>query len=255
MMLFQMKWTESLHGSGSLRDALTELSEIFGAPVVHLHRTCTRSGRQRTIASVDRDAREGARPLTRGVGPALLASVGTRARHGTLWTRGEVEDTPGSVIDERTTRWMSDRRFREVAIIPLSWSETEIDILELYLPARLSAHVRAHLECVAAAVAAAWARREKGMITRRLSAAPAISGTAARTNHDAVSLLSPSNPSRLTAAEMRICGMVESGATTSDISRTLRISESTLRTHLRSIYAKTGVGGQVELVHALLRSG
>ncbi len=32
----------------------------------------------------------------------------------------------------------------------------------------------------------------------------------------------------------------------------LKVSESTLRTHLRSIYAKAGVAGQLDLVRLLL---
>ena len=253
LLLFQMKWTESLHGNGSLRECLTELSEMFGAQVVHLHRTCTRSGRQRTIASVDLEARAGARPLTRAIGPAILAATSNLARPGTVWTLDEAEDLARLQGEERTLRWLADRRFRDVAAIPLEQSGTELDILELYMSATLPGQKRATLECLAAAAATAWSRRQSGRIARVLSAMPTVSDKhCADLQPGRASLLSASNPSNLTAAETRICAMFRNGACTADIARILRISESTLRTHLRSIYAKAGVSGQVELVRVLL---
>jgi len=46
--------------------------------------------------------------------------------------------------------------------------------------------------------------------------------------------------------------MMQSGLTTTDLMENARISESTLRTHLRNIYSKTEVSGQLELVRLLL---
>ena len=251
MLLFQMKWTECLHGAGSLRDCLVDLSEMFGARVVHLHRVCTETGRQRTIASLDRESREGARPLTRTVGPGILASARSRARPGTVWTL--TDDPTALEEDDRAARWLHDRHLREVAAIPLGLSGTEADVLELYLPSRLPPAMRRNLECVASGAAAAWERREKGRIARILTSAAAVSERLAqKIVPDQISPLSPANPLNLTAAEMRICTLFRGGAATREITATLQISESTLRTHLRNIYAKTGACGQVELVRMLL---
>lgn len=252
-MLFQMKWTECLQGTGSLRECLGDLSDIFGAEVVHLHRACEETGRQRTIASVDRDARRGARPLTRAIGPAILASARSRARPGTVWLLEDDEKLTASHREERAFRWLSDRGIREVAAIPLDRDGMETDILELYMPVPLRAQSRTHLECLASAAATAWSRRQKGRISRVLSAMPAVTERLAQElTPRGATLLSPSNPANLTAAEMRICAMFSAGHSTTDLTRALQISDSTLRTHLRNIYAKTGVSGQVELVRVLL---
>jgi DNA-binding CsgD family transcriptional regulator len=251
MLLFQMKWTECLHGAGSLRDCLADLSDMFDARVVHLHRICTETGRQRTIASLDREAREGARPLIRAVGPGILAPAQSRARPGTVWMLTEDQDVLRP--DDRVVCWLKDRRLRDVAAIPLGLSGTEIDLLELYLPVSLSPVMRRTLEATASAAAAAWERREKGRIARILTSASAVSERLAqKIVPDRVSPLSPANPLNLTAAEMRICTLFRGGASTREIAVVLQISESTMRTHLRNIYAKTGVCGQVELVRVLL---
>jgi len=252
LMLLQMRWTECLHGDGSLRDTLTELSELFHARVVHLHRTCTRIGRQRAIASVDHGAQDGERPLTSAIGPTLLSCAGIPAQAGTVWTLEDLYCSSSS-FDERSLRWLRDRCIRDVAAIALDRSESEIDVLELYLTAPLPQELRRSLEIVSVAFSKAWARRQKGRLARLLSANPAISQALTR---DPVmknfSPLSTSNPFNLTAAEFGICAMMQSGLTTTDLMENARISESTLRTHLRNIYSKTEVSGQLELVRLLL---
>jgi DNA-binding CsgD family transcriptional regulator len=65
------------------------------------------------------------------------------------------------------------------------------------------------------------------------------------------SLLDTSNPARLTRAEFRICVLFSEGWTMPDLCRQLMISPSTLRAHLRSILAKTGLATLAELLTCL----
>jgi DNA-binding CsgD family transcriptional regulator len=58
----------------------------------------------------------------------------------------------------------------------------------------------------------------------------------------------------LTAAESVIAARYATGSTTADIAREFRISRLTLKTHLRSIFRKTGARRQTELAILILRS-
>jgi DNA-binding CsgD family transcriptional regulator len=252
-MLFQTKWTECLHGAGALREALSDLLDLTGGRVAHLTRSCGMTGRHRTIASLDRGSREGERPMTAPLGPALLTLSSAAARAGTLWTLGELDRAERDTLDDRALRWMADRRLRDAAVVPLDRAGSDLDILEIHLPAALSPTLRAELEVAATAMSAAWRRRQKGRIARLLSATPAIAERLAQEAPAArPSPLSPVNPLGLTAAELRICVLFRDGHPPHQMAQHLKLSESTLRTHLRSIYAKAGVAGQLDLVRLLL---
>ena len=56
----------------------------------------------------------------------------------------------------------------------------------------------------------------------------------------------------LTHAEARLAAMIASGHDTSHCARELGVKTSTLRTHLGSIYRKTGAGGMPDLVRLVL---
>jgi DNA-binding CsgD family transcriptional regulator len=252
-MLFQTKWTECLHGAGSLRETLSDLADLTDARVALLSRTCEMTGRARVIASLDRGARSGERPATVPLAPSLLAVSARQPRPGTLWTLADLDRSDREALDARALRWMADRRLRDAAVVPLDKTGTEADTLELHFTAPVSRPLHVSLEMAAVAASAAWRRRQKGRIARILSAAPAVA--------DRLSLeipahrqspLSAANPLRLTAAELRICILFRNGHPPQDMARHLKISDSTLRTHLRSIYAKAGVTGQVALVRLLI---
>ena len=54
---------------------------------------------------------------------------------------------------------------------------------------------------------------------------------------------------RLTARELRVFRMIAQGDTATNVAQKLRISEWTVGTHLRRIFAKLGVDNQVAMVH------
>lgn len=58
---------------------------------------------------------------------------------------------------------------------------------------------------------------------------------------------------RLTPAESHITALLARGASVQEITKAKRISDATLRSHLRSIFSKTGTRRQAELVHLALR--
>ncbi len=65
------------------------------------------------------------------------------------------------------------------------------------------------------------------------------------------SILSDANPFGLTGSEMRVCHLLRSGQRPDGIATGLEVSISTVRTHLRHIYAKTERNGLLDLMHLL----
>lgn len=247
---FLIRWTECLHGDGALRETLADFASFAQAEVVHLHRISTDTGAQRAIATFDAGAAAGKRPLTRPLGLGLVGSTLGRAKPGTLWSMTEMDPAAVERLERGNLGWMRERGFREAMVIPLSPTTEWSDVLEFYLSAPLDRKLRAEVETVAVAAALAWGRRPKGRIARILRAAPAIDTRLA--TRGAAHPLSDSNPLGLTAAEFRICILMLTETDLLTIGKRLGIAESTLRTHLRSIFAKAGVAGQVGLVRLLL---
>ncbi|MGR3342619.1 MAG: helix-turn-helix transcriptional regulator, partial [Paracoccaceae bacterium] len=61
------------------------------------------------------------------------------------------------------------------------------------------------------------------------------------------------NPAGLSRSEYRICCLIQEGMAAKNIANQLNIQESTVRSHLHSIYSKTEISGQMELLHSLSR--
>lgn len=250
---FVMHWTECLHGVGSLRDTLAQFARDIGARVVLVHRDCLETGRQRTIASSDAGAAAGERPLVRALGASLIATDPRAVVPGTLWSLGELDAARQDALDPRVLRWMDDRGLREAVVVPLGRDGGSLDILEFYLPAPLAARASG-LSLLARLTAGSWARRDEARIARLLRTTPAVEARGG-SPEPVANPLSPDNPWGLTAAEMRICALIRAGIDAGDIGARISVSQSTVRSHLRSIYAKGGVSGQVGLVRHLMADG
>jgi DNA-binding NarL/FixJ family response regulator len=61
--------------------------------------------------------------------------------------------------------------------------------------------------------------------------------------------------SRLTPRESEILRLVADGSGDGAIARSLNLSESTVKTHLRSVYSKLDVSGRAAAVAVALRQG
>lgn len=85
----------------------------------------------------------------------------------------------------------------------------------------------------------------------RAPSVAAIDEAEAEASTLAQDILSPANPYALTAAEIRICTLLTQGMKPAQMAATLNCAMPTIRTHLSSIYAKTGLPGMVQVVCAL----
>lgn len=245
-------WTECLHGQGSLRTALGAIADALSAEgALLLRATATPRRSVRILSHIDRQAARGADPLPQPLGPDLIGVAPSRIRPGSLWSLMEAGTLPALRLEARQSRWLEIRGITEVVVIALGPEGDAMDLLELHLTHRLTPAQRSRLADLAEALTFAWGRRPEGRVVRMLSDAPAIAQRLGAPPPPA-GPLSVANPWRLTPTEMRICGLIRDGLAVTDIVDKIGVAESTLRSHLRNIYAKAGVSGQVGLLRSLL---
>lgn len=245
-------WTECLHGTGDLRAAIASLLRCARAGSAVLIRANTQSGKHRILSSHDCKAAAGAYPLTHPLGLDLITIPAQRARAGSLWFLHDPSRAEADRLDPEQQRWLAQRGIAEVVLVVLGQNAGSVDLLEFHLLRRIDRRDQDQLEALAQAIAFAWNRRPAGRIARLMTNAPAITRRLETNPPPTSTALSSANPWQLTATELRICNLIRDGLTATDIVSAFDIAESTVRSHLRNIYAKAGVSGQVGLVHKLL---
>ena len=106
-------------------------------------------------------------------------------------------------------------------------------------------HNRVLLASLASMLSSIWSERGgEGTAVRPKPAT--VAGTIPRAR-----ILSDENPLGLTRSEYRICLLIRDGYRAQDFALVQSVAESTVRSHLRSIYQKVEVTGQMALLHRL----
>lgn len=239
------QWCECLHGRDPLLYSLEALGLGLTAEIVTLARY-TQDGRSSARAVVwDRwgAAREGGR-VDRGFARALIGPYFAAARPGSLWFRSTVETSVGNEVAD----FHAAHHLRELAVIPLEVGGRFNDMVEMHFTDRLRPKQQVILNSLAPVLARTWRNRAEGLFTEALlRIAPADRA-------EAGPILSVENPARLSRAEYRVSLLLSRGLSLQEIKAELRIRDSTLRSHLSNLYAKTNCSNLRELVFCLAAS-
>lgn len=244
-------WCEALHGGQSLREAFAHLVRGLGAEAGMLVRTHLNEFRSSRIEMYDCRGDYSAYPLKATFADGHFGPHLARPRTASVWLGSAHEGEYGANPSPALGEWQAARRMKEFVVLVLCGGPTTRDHIELHFREQLSLEVQASLGAVVPTMARTWAARQVGLITRtainkRLSSDLERPGTGMTT------LLSISNPARLSRAEFRVCLLLSRGLSTLGVSAELCLSEATVRSHLRNIYAKTETSGLPELVFMLL---
>jgi DNA-binding CsgD family transcriptional regulator len=238
-------WCECLQGKGILRNGLELIASGIGADAVVLTRVSRATGRQGRSMFHDRGAGVlGVRRLERSYASCVLGRYFATPKAGSVWSSAAVDDD----LDPVLTEFQRRRNLAELIVIPLSVDDKTIDFFEMHFAATQTGPQLESLGVLAATLTRAWAHRATGLFSEHVLQ-KARTGPAGLGNE---SILSFSNPARLSRAEYRVCMLCGRGLSPKAVRQELTISASTLRTHLRNIYAKTGTSCQAELVYRLL---
>jgi DNA-binding NarL/FixJ family response regulator len=129
---------------------------------------------------------------------------------------------------------------KDIAIICLGKSNQHHDILELHFGPQFARKPALLNDILAHALADVYAGRREGFVVTALSGAcrrATLSGTPCERSQP---LLSLANPAGLTRMEWKVCALVANGLSREGVAQELCIKPSTVQTHLRNIYAKSG---------------
>ena len=244
-----VSWCEALNGTMSLPNALTELVSGLGAEAGVIVRTQMNDQRPVRIALCDLAREAQVRPLQRTFADAYFGPLIHRARAATVWqARAHADDSTG---DPSLGVWQAARRMKDFVVLILSSGPHTRDHVELHFRDFLSPDCEATIAVMLPDMVRVWASRRVGLITRtiinhRLGDQSAFRGGTR------VQFLDSDNPLRLSRSEFRVCLLLSRGLLVPAVASELSLSEATIRTHLRSIYAKTDCSSLAELVFRLI---
>ena len=230
-----VKWTQAKQ---PLEAVLGSLARHFGAEAIcFARRDRTKPGvRTLTICDGNSDTR---RPrLGQSYASLLLGTRldGLKAGAAVYCSEAtqDIEDPEPELV-----QWAARRGITEILILCLESQNGVRDIIELHFSSPCQKCSYAEVEAIAKSLTEVYAGRRPGLIQQEL-----LSGSPARrSDHvtsEAQQILAPENPAGLTRAEWRLCFLVAKGLSRSGVADEMQVTENTIRTHLRAIYAKTG---------------
>ncbi|MGV6803379.1 MAG: LuxR C-terminal-related transcriptional regulator [Ruegeria sp.] len=245
---FVSEWTQALNGNAPISVVLDQLMKLLNADAALIARTATASQKARHIAR--RCIQEGkiwpSQPMA--LAGLVLGDCLSTAKAGSVW---KLSDT--SIRHDRSDpgfRYQMPIELEEALVVPLESRRGDIDHLELHYRQRPNTQDLDLLVVMASTLASSWHKRVPGLMFANSKLAVQHSIGDCR-DEGCIPILDPRNPAELSRCEFRVCAMMKEGMTVKLISDTLSVGPATVRSHLSSIYSKTGASNQIELLHLL----
>ncbi len=248
---FVVEWTQALCGNGSLSRAVNCLMCLANADAVLIVRTSKKDRKAKHIARccVQQGKIWPSQPHTQA--ELVIGDSISTAKPGSVWKLSDL-------VFSDTTSMTHNRLQRpeglvEVILIPLDVTGVQVDYIELHYSIRPQACELDLLTALAPTLSSGWGKRLPGTVAA-CSEVLRSHRSKFNSNNRFVPILDPHNPADLSRCEFRVCAMMKEGMTVKTISETLSIGPTTVRSHLSSIFSKTGATSQVELLHLLNRN-
>ncbi|PKP73555.1 MAG: helix-turn-helix transcriptional regulator [Alphaproteobacteria bacterium HGW-Alphaproteobacteria-6] len=244
-------WCDALHGGLVLQDAFARLVAGLGAAAGMLVRTHLADMRPIRVATADPDGAAADLLPVQPQADAVFGAHLTRARVASVWVASTLDQGDGG--SPALQSWQEARGMAEFVVLVLASGSGARDHVELHFRDPLSDSEQALIAAVLPTMARTWAARQVGLITRNVVSHRLLADSS-RPARPAEPLLSIANPAHFSRAEFRVCLLLARGLSVLGVAAELGVSEATVRSHLRAIYAKTDAGGLAELVFRLLDS-
>lgn len=238
------EWTYSIGKKNQIAAALSNLATIVHAETASVVRKSQSSRRKMSVACYSRSFGKALPVSGLSVADDQLEDDLFFLRRGEMNFLSDLLDIGPSSLKEKIGS-------AEVAICILDKTDESLDFLELQFQTSLPVADIQFLQIEGPAFAESWARREPGSVRAMLDRQRLHVATQRKPECETHEILSVENPANLTRAEFRICALIQLGRLPDDLRAELGISQNTYRSHMRSIYLKTGTNGQLELVHLL----
>jgi DNA-binding CsgD family transcriptional regulator len=236
-------FTRAMERDGRIEPALEDLAGLMGADAAIVTRLGSSGARR--LSAWERDAGKMFTPRNRPpLASDLIALAGPSLRSGSVLVLSDILD-PEQLRDLAGRRHLETWSIGDVVFVMLSNVRGAADVLELQFSSRFGMHNMALLNSIGQMLASLW--RDRVATVKSIG----VVATAQKRRPEAVDILSVDNPIRLSRAEYRVCQLVRAGHRAGEIADELDLQECTVRSHLRSIYAKANVSGQVGLMYLL----
>lgn len=246
------EWCDALQGGTSLDEAFAGLAAGFGAEAGMLVRTHVSDFRPARIATWDRRSASTSAPLVMSFADGYFGRPLARPRSASVWIASTHEDDTGEGHDPALGLWQTRRGLTDFATLVLTGGPPVRDHIELHFSNPAPASLQAAITVVVPTMARTWASRQIGLVSRTVVNHRPSRETERAPGGARGALLNVTNPARLSRSEFRVCLLLSRGLSVLGVAKELSLCESTIRSHLRSIYAKTDTSNLAELVFLLL---
>ena len=236
------KWVHALNAGSDIRSVLSEICDLMNADGAQVVRQMRCTDTTRMVTRHDCSASKLFASPTRSYISLVVGDDIHRARSGSIWLLSEVYPR------RKAEDCLDQVGLKEVTLLALGSCDEYSDFLELLHPATLQNNDRMLLELMGPIISQCWEKRAPDLVEALLAGCPFSVGQESKPS---TRILSLENPFKLTRSEYRICSMIQEGNMPDQISGALKVKTSTLRSHMRSIYQKTGSSSQLALVHRL----
>jgi len=242
-------WMHALNGNGDLSAALEKLMHLTKADSAVLVRTSQADKKSRYIARCDSDAGKVWHSPPRSRSQLVMGENLFSAKSGSVWKLSDGLTAGQGVLVGGGNSYDRSDGLCEVIVLALATETSHSDNLELHFRTNPAQHDLNLVFMLTETLASNWSRRAPGLITKRLNRKRlhAVSDG----SNDETSILDTENPAQLSRCEFRVCTLLKEGMTVNLIAESLFVSQATVRSHLSSVFSKTGTSNQVELLFKL----
>ncbi|MBV1867306.1 MAG: helix-turn-helix transcriptional regulator [Marinosulfonomonas sp.] len=244
-------WCEALYGTVSLEQAVTNLVQGLGAEAGMLVRTNMNENRAIRVATHDTKILTTGAPLSVAFADGQFGSHLKKPRTATIWLGSTHTEHSVVTPDPALGNWQAARDMKEFAVLILASGPVTRDHIELHFRQPLSEPAQTTLSTVLPSMARTWASRQVGLITRTVIN-HRLPSPGSMTNAPVKAPLAIGNPAHLSRAEFRVCLLLSRGLSVAGVCSELDLAETTVRSHLRNIYAKTETSSLAELIFCLI---
>lgn len=248
---FVVEWTQALCGNGSVSRSVNCLMRLANADAVLIVRMQKKDWKTKHIARccVQQGKIWPSQPQTQA--ELVIGECISTARPGSVWKLSDLVLSDASPMSHCQPQ--RPEGLVEVILIPLDVTGAQVDYIELHYSIHPQTFELDLISALAPTLSSGWSKRLPGTVAAN-SEVLRSHRSKFNSNNRFVPILDPHNPADLSRCEFRVCAMMKEGMTVKTISETLSIGPTTVRSHLSSIFSKTGATSQVELLHLLNRS-
>jgi DNA-binding CsgD family transcriptional regulator len=239
-----MEWGQ---GFIELEEALLRTVDCFGADcgsIVRI-RLNTLEGRSVAVAA----SSKGKSAAISSIAGQVIGENAKVFKVGIPFLMSSLEDSWG-LHSESIEAWKKKTSGRgDVGFACVSRASHDADFLELHFGNGQNTLWDREAGWYTAALARVFEVRRPGLITETLARKTSKSN---KKTTEGVSILGADNPAGLTRTEFKVCLLLSRGLAVKVVVAEMGVSIATVRSHLRNIYAKTGIGGFHELALRLV---